>query len=135
MMLMSRNYLKQKLKKKIVGATFLILKPFIIPIIIVLAFIILISSITDILYIAFDNDDKIDMKKELAYYDTEYEKDKDKEEVKGFFASVWEFVDKIFGGQISEKTDWPVERILYNIKLLWKKRGSNNRCIDISYWN
>ena len=77
MMLMSRNYLKQKLKKKIVGATFLILKPFIIPIIIVLAFIILISSITDILYIAFDNDDKIDMKKELAYYDTEYEKDKD----------------------------------------------------------
>lgn len=135
MMLMSKNYLKQKLKKKIVGAVFLILKPFIIPIVIVLAFIILISSITDILYIAFDNDDKIDMKKELAYYDTEYEKDKDKEEVKGFFASVWEFVDKIFGGQISEKTDWPVERILYNIKLLWKKRGSNNRCIDISYWN
>lgn len=132
---MSKNYLKQKLKKKIVGAAFLILKPFIIPIIIVLAFIILISSITDILYIAFDNDDKIDMKKELAYYDTEYEKEKDKEEVKGFFASVWEFVDKIFGGQISEKTDWPVERILYNIKLLWKKRGSNNRCIDISYWN
>ena len=135
MMLMSKNYLKQKVKKKIVGAAFLILKPFIIPIIIVLAFIILISSITDILYIAFDNDDKIDMKKELAYYDTEYEKEKDKEEVKGFFASVWEFVDKIFGGQISEKTDWPVERILYNIKLLWKKRGSNNRCIDISYWN
>ena len=132
---MSRNYLKQKLKKKIIGVAFLIIKPFIIPIIIVLIFIMLISSITDILYIAFDNDDEIDMKKELAYYDTEYEKEKDKEEVKGFFSSVWDFVDKIFGGQISEKTDWPVERILHNIKLLWKKRCSNNRCIDISYWN
>ena len=36
---------------------------------------------------------KIDMKKELAYYDTEYEK----EEMTDFFSSVWDFVAKIFG--------------------------------------
>ena len=55
------------------------------------------------------------MKKELAYYDTNYEKDRDKEEVKGFFTSVWDFVDKIFGGgEMTDETDWPVVRTLYN---------------------
>ena len=104
---------KDKMKKKIVGIAFIIIKPFIIPILIFMIFLSLISSITDILYIAFDNDDKIDMKKELAYYDTKYENEKDKEEVKGFFASVWNFVDKVFGGgEIVEETDWPVVRTL-----------------------
>lgn len=113
MMLMSRSNLKQKAKKKIIGVALLILKPFIVPLLIMLIFITLISSITEILYIAFDNDDKIDMQKELAYYETEYEKPKHKSEVKEFFASVWEFVDKIFGsGEMSEETDWPVERSL-----------------------
>ena len=43
--------------------------------------------------------------------DTEYKKD----EMKGFFQSVWEFVEKIFGGgEMSEETDWPVVRTLYN---------------------
>ena len=55
------------------------------------------------------------MTKEFAYYDTVYEKENDKEEVKGFFQSVWEFVEKIFGGgEMSEETDWPVVRTLYN---------------------
>lgn len=104
---------KDKMKKKIVGIAFIIIKPFIIPILIFMIFLSLISSITDILYIAFDNDDKIDMKKELAYYDTKYEKEKDKEEVKGFFASVWNFVDKVLGsGEMAEETDWPVVRTL-----------------------
>lgn len=104
---------KDKMKKKIVGITFIIIKPFIIPILIFMIFLSLISSITDILYIAFDNDDKIDMKKELAYYDTKYENEKDKEEVKGFFASVWNFVDKVLGGgEMAEETDWPVVRTL-----------------------
>ena len=104
---------KDKMKKKIVGIAFIIIKPFIIAILIFVIFLSLISSITDILYIAFDNDDKIDMKKELAYYDTKYEKEKDKEEVKGFFASVWNFVDKVLGsGEMAEETDWPVVRTL-----------------------
>lgn len=114
-MLMIKNALKNKVKKKVISIAILIIKPFIVPILILLIFISLISSITDILYIAFDNDDKIDMKKELAYYDTEYEKENDKEEVKGFFASVWDFVNKLFGGgEISKYTDWPVERTLFN---------------------
>ena len=58
---------KSIIKKKIVSIALFAVKPFIIPIIILVIFIAIISSITDILYIAFDNDDKIDMKKELAY--------------------------------------------------------------------
>ena len=103
MMQMNKKKTKNKVKNKILSVAFIIIKPFIVPILILAVFISLISSITDILYIAFDNDEKIDMKKELAYYDTNYEKDRDKEEVKGFFASVWDFVDKIFGG--GEMTD------------------------------
>lgn len=115
MMLMIKKKAQNKAKKKIIQVALIVIKPFIIPLLIIAIFISLISSITDILYIAFDNDDKVDMKKELAYYDTDYEKSKDKDEVKGFFQSVWDFVDKIFGGgEISEETDWPVERTLFN---------------------
>jgi len=135
-MLVIKNYVKKKAKKKVIGVVLLIIKPFIVPIIIILIFIALISSITDILYMAFDNDDKIDMKKELAYYDTDYEKERDKDEVKGFFESVWDFVEKIFGGgEISDYTDWPVERSIYNIKLFWIQRSSYSWCINVSYRN
>lgn len=135
MMLMSKQYIKNKLKKKIVGALFIIIKPFIVPIIILLVFILIISTITDVLYIGFDNDDEIDMKKELAYYDTEYSEEKDKNEVKEFFTSVWDFVASLFSGGMSEETDWPVERTLYYYKLLWEKRCSNSWCINISHRN
>ena len=115
MMLMIKKKVENKVKKKIIQVVLIVIKPFILPLLIVAIFISLISSITDILYIAFDNDDKVDMKKELAYYDTDYEKSKDKDEVKEFFKSVWDFVDKIFGGgEMSEETDWPVERTLFN---------------------
>lgn len=115
MMLMIKKKAQNKAKKKIIQVALIVIKPFIIPLLIIAILISLISSITDILYIAFDNDDKVDMKKELAYYDTDYEKSKDKDEVKGFFQSVWDFVDKIFGGgEMSEETDWPVERTLFN---------------------
>ena len=115
MMLMIKKKVQNKVKKKIIQVALIVIKPFIIPLLIIAILISLISSITDILYIAFDNDDKVDMKKELAYYDTDYEKSKDKDEVKGFFQSVWDFVDKIFGGgEMSEETDWPVERTLFD---------------------
>ena len=40
---------------------------------------------------------------------TEYKKD----EAKNFFESVWEFVEKIFGGgEMPDKTDWPVKRTI-----------------------
>ena len=112
---MTKNIIKNKAKKKTISMTLFIIKPFIIPIIIVVIFIAIISSITDILYIAFDNDDKVDMTKELAYYGTKYEKEKDNQEVKAFFSSVWDFVDKIFGDdEIVQEMDWPVKRTIYN---------------------
>ncbi|MBP3254980.1 MAG: hypothetical protein J6M60_00600 [Clostridia bacterium] len=96
---MIKSYLKGKIKRKIISVIFVIIKPFIIPILIILILLALISSITDVLYISFDNDDKVDMKTELAYYNTSYEKTRDKKEVTGFFDSVWEFVDKLFGSR------------------------------------
>ena len=139
MMLVSKKFLKNKIKKKIAGAAFLIIKPFIVPIIILLIFILIISTITDILYIGFDNEDEIDMEKELAYYDTEYNEENDKNEVVEFFKSVWDFVAGLFSGLFSggmaEDTDWPVERTLYYYKLFWEKRSSNSRCINFSYRN
>ena len=101
------------IKKKILKISFLFIKPFIIPIILALIVIFLIASITDILYIAFDNDVEIDMEKELAYYGTDYQANRDKEDVENFFSSVWDFTGNILGGMIfSYETDWPVERIL-----------------------
>lgn len=141
MMLMSNNSLtdkakaiaKNKIKKKVRKVMFIFIKPFIVPIIILIVFLMIISSITDVLYIAFDNDDEIDMKQELAYYDTVYEKENDKEEVRGFFRSVFEFADMLFGGgEMSEETDWPVERILFNIKFIWTKKSTNSRSINFS---
>lgn len=114
-MQMKNNKLSRKIRNKVATMIIFIAKPFLIPLVIALILIMIISSITDILYIAFDNEDKIDMKKELKYYDVKYEKAKDKTEVKGFFNSVFEFVSKIFGkNEILNYTDWPVERTLYN---------------------
>lgn len=134
-MLVSKKFLTNKIKKKIAGVAFLIIKPFIVPIIILLIFILIISTITDILYIGFDNEDEIDMEKELAYYDTEYNEENDKNEVVEFFKSVWDFVARLFSGGMAEDTDWPVERTLYYYKLFWKKRSSNSRGINIPYRN
>ena len=109
---------KKKAKRKIAGILFFVIKPFIVPILIIGILLTLASSITDIFYVAFNNEDKIDMKKEMKYYDAE--KEYEKEEMKSFLSSVWEFVAKIFGGgEMSEETDWPVERTLQNLKWIW----------------
>ena len=93
--------IKNKVKQKVIGFVLMIIKPFIVPIIIIVILLSIACSITDILYIGF--------KKELAYYNTEYKKD----EAKNFFESVWEFVEKIFGGgEMTDKTDWPVKRTI-----------------------
>lgn len=98
--------MKNKKKMKVAGFVFILIKPFIVPIIIIAIICGLVCSLTDMLYIVFNNEDKIDMKEELAYYDTEYEK----EEMTDFFSSVWDFVAKIFGGgEIADYTEWPVD--------------------------
>lgn len=98
--------MKNKKKMKIVGFVLILIKPFIVPILIVAIICGLVCTLTDMLYVVFNNEDKIDMKEELAYYDTEYEK----EEMTDFFSSVWNFVAKIFGGgEIADYTEWPVD--------------------------
>ena len=84
--------IKNKVKQKVIGFVLMIIKPFIVPIIIIVILLSIACS-----------------KKELAYYNTEYKKD----EAKNFFESVWEFVEKIFGGgEMTDKTDWPVKRTI-----------------------
>lgn len=109
---------KIKTNKRIIGFGILLLKPFIVPIIIISILITLASSITDMLYIAFNSEERANIEKELKYYDEniKYEENILKE----FFTSVWNFVSGIFGAIFAEDTDWPVERTLYNYKLLWK---------------
>ena len=98
--------MKNKKKAKVAGFVLLLIKPFIVPIIIIAVIVGLVCSLTDMLYIVFNNEDEIDVKSELAYYDTEYEK----EEMTDFFSSVWDFVAKIFGsGEIVDNTEWPVD--------------------------
>lgn len=100
-----------KKQKTITTILMFIIKPYIVPILIIGILLVLVFSITDIFYVAFNNDDRIDMKKEMKYY--EAEKEYEKEEMKTFLASVCDFVEKIFGGgEMSEETDWPVVRTL-----------------------
>ena len=110
----------------------MIIRPFIIPIIIIAIFFSLIGSITDILYVAFNNDDKIDIAKEVKYYtDDEYNKD----EMKGFFSSVWDFINKIFGREMSEDTDWPVVGYTNITSSYGYREAPTSRSINFSYWN
>lgn len=102
---------RRNIRKAISSSLLFLIKPFIIPILIVVILLVFVSTITDILYIAFNNEEQIDLKKELEYYDVseEYEK----EEMKSFFSSVWDFVEKIFGsGEMAEDADWPVKRTI-----------------------
>ncbi len=107
--------------KKIAGLMLIFIKPFIIPIICITTILIFTFSITDILYIAFNNEEKIDINKELSYYQVKYERN----EMQDFFSSVWKFVQNIFGNIILGQTEWPVKRTLYNNKQIWRKRSPN----------
>ena len=74
--------IKKRIKQKVIGFLLMLIKPFIVPIIIVVVILALACSITDILYIGFNNEDKVDMKKEMKYYDAE--KEYEREEMKNF---------------------------------------------------
>lgn len=93
---------KKTIKRVIVGIALLLIKPLIVPIIIISILLTVASYITDILYISFNNKDKIDLKEELEYYNAEYEENK----FKKFFDSVWVFIEGIF----TDEADWPVKR-------------------------
>lgn len=93
---------KKTIKKVIVGIALLLIKPLIIPIIIISILLTVASYITDILYISFNNKDKIDLKEELEYYNAEYEEN----QFQKFFDSVWAFIEGIF----TDEADWPVKR-------------------------
>lgn len=112
--------LKNKVKKAVVSFAIMILKPFIVPIIIIVILLAIVCSVTDILYIAFNHEEESNIKEELAYYDTEYKRD----EAKSFFDSVWDFVEKIFGGgDMAKDADWPVEG-QYTITSYFGKRDA-----------
>ena len=127
MMLMNKKH-KQS---KIIELVLLVIKPFIVPIIIITFLLAMICSITDILYIAFNNEDKVDINRELAYYQVKYEKN----EMKEFFSSVWGFVQNLFGNGILGRTEWPVKRTLYYNKWIWRKRSTNRRSFNNALWN
>lgn len=103
-MLMSKRIKDSRITKLVL----LVFKPFIVPFIIIVFLLAITCSITDMLYIAFNNEEKVDINSELAYYQVKYEQN----EMKNFFSSVWEFVENLFGNGIIGETEWPVKRTL-----------------------
>ncbi len=100
---MVKEQAKNQIKKKVLGLAFLFLKPFIIPIIIVIIIIWLGCYITDIFYIGTKEDNEAEFKTELKYYTAkEYSED----EKKSFFDSVGEFLEGIFKKVVD--SEWPV---------------------------
>lgn len=100
---MIKKKAKSFIKKKMLKLAFMLLKPFIIPIIIVVLILLLVSYITDIFYIGTKDGNEENFKGELKYYTAE---EYSEEEKKGFFDSVGEFLDRIFKKVID--SEWPV---------------------------
>ena len=103
---MIKTKTKEFFKKKIKTAVILLIKPFIVPILIISIIFLLVCYITDILYLGDKYKDEIDISKELKYYtDEEYTE----EDSKSLLESVGDFLDGIFGVEILGNADWPVE--------------------------
>lgn len=100
---MVKQYAQSQIKKKILGLAFLFLKPFIIPIIIVVILIWLDCYITDIFYIGTKEENEAEFKTELKYYTA---KEYNEEEKKSFFDSVGDFLEGMFKKVID--SEWPV---------------------------
>lgn len=105
---MVKQYAQSQIKKKILGLAFLFLKPFIIPIIIVVILIWLGCYITDIFYIGTKEENEAEFKTELKYYTA---KEYNEEEKKSFFDSVGDFLAGMFKKVID--SEWPVPRHTY----------------------
>ena len=102
---MVKEHVKSKLKKKILKVGFVIIQPFIIPIILITILIWLVCYITDIFYIGVNNEEESNFKEELKYYTAE---EYTEEDSKTFFESVADFLDSIFGVEILGNADFPV---------------------------
>lgn len=104
----SKDKAKKIIKKKLVSLALIIIKPFIIPFLIITLLICLCCYITDIFYIGTNEKYEKDFKSELKYYTAnEYTE----EEKKGFFESVGEFLAGIFKKKID--SSWPVPGYTY----------------------
>lgn len=99
---------KNQIKKRMFSLVLLIIKPFIIPILIVTLLIFLCCYITDIFYIGTNEKYEKEFKTELKYYTAE---EYTEEEKKGFFESIGEFLAGIFKKKID--SDWPVPGYTY----------------------
>ncbi len=104
----SKDKAKKIIKKKLVSLALIIIKPFIIPFLMITLLIWLCCYITDIFYIGTNEKYEKDFKSELKYYTAnEYTE----EEKKGFFESVGEFLAGIFKKKID--SSWPVPGYTY----------------------
>lgn len=98
---------KMKTSKILKKVSFLILKEFSVPLILILIIFILICFITDIFYIGVSNEEKSQMKEEIKYYT---EKEYTEEDTTSFFGSVKDFISNLFGREVIEDVNWPVIR-------------------------
>lgn len=99
----AKGYIKRKVVKKILSFAILVLKPFIIPVLVILLLIWLCCYITDIFYIGTNEKYEKDFKNELKYYTAE---EYTEEEKKGFFESVGDFLAGLFKKKID--SEWPI---------------------------
>ena len=90
--------LNNKVKKAVVSFAIMILKPFIVPIIIIVILLAIVCSVTDILYRAFIHEGESNIKNELAYYDTEYTRDEASKIIEEFGGKT--------SSSVSKKTDF-----------------------------
>ena len=99
---------KKQIKKKLISLAFLVVKPFIIPVLIVTLLVFLCCYITDIFYIGTKEENEAEFKTELKYYTAEeYTED----EKNGFFESIGDFLAGLFRKKID--SEWPVPGYTY----------------------
>lgn len=91
---MIKEQTKKIIIRNIKAIAISLLRPLLVPIIIIIILFLLVCYITDILSLGEKHKDKVDMAKEIKYYT---EKEYTEEDSKTFLESVQDFLDSIFG--------------------------------------